>query len=226
MPEWGTYSLPDFLMFTERTYCRLSELHNRDLWPAHIAALAAGVALPFLLRRADIRSGRIVSALLAVAWLTVAWAYFWQRYATIHWAGRHIAALFVAQALWLAWVGVVRARLVFAPGTSLAWRSGFAVTAFAVLLQPLVGKALGRSWVQTEIFGLMPDPTVAATFGVVLATARVRWSLLVVPVLWSVFSGLTLRALGARDAFVLPLLVAASVVMAGLRHRRSRLQKK
>ncbi len=222
MPEWGTYSLSDFLMFSERTYYRLFELLNREAWPAHIAVLAAGCTLLFLLRRTDVRSGRIASALLAVAWLTVAWAYFWQKYATIHWAGRHIAVLFAGQGLWLVWAGVVRSQLVFAPGSSLVGRTGFAVMAFAVLFQPLVGKALGRPWAQAEVFGLMPDPTVAATFGVVLAAGQVRWSLLLVPVLWSVFSGLTLWTLGACDVFVLPLLAAGSLVLAVIKWRRGR----
>ena len=34
MPEWWTYSLSDFLMFSPRTYYRLFELHNAAIWPA------------------------------------------------------------------------------------------------------------------------------------------------------------------------------------------------
>ena len=45
MPEWWTYSLADFLMFAPRTYYRLIELYNRDVWPAHLATIALGIAL-------------------------------------------------------------------------------------------------------------------------------------------------------------------------------------
>ncbi len=221
MPEWGTYSPSDFPMFSDRTYHRLFELLNRATWPAQITTLAAGVALLVLLRRTDERSGRIASGLLAAAWLVVAWAYFWEKYATIHWAGRHIAVLFTGQALWLGWVGVVRGRIVFAANEGIVARIGIGLAAFAVLAYPLLARLFGRPWAQTEVFGLAPDPTVAATLGVVLAALQVRWSLLVVPILWSVFSGLTLWTMKSPDAWVLPLLAVAGIVMAGVRQLRS-----
>ena len=45
MSEWWTYSLSDFLMFSARSYWRLTELYNRDVWPAQLVALAAGVGI-------------------------------------------------------------------------------------------------------------------------------------------------------------------------------------
>ncbi len=51
MSEWWTYSLSDFLLFSPRTYYRLSELYNIAIWPAQIVMLALGVALVVLLRQ-------------------------------------------------------------------------------------------------------------------------------------------------------------------------------
>ena len=51
MSEWWTYELSDFLLFSPRTYYRLFELYNRDVWPAQILALALGVAIVALWRR-------------------------------------------------------------------------------------------------------------------------------------------------------------------------------
>ncbi|MDN4037293.1 hypothetical protein [Massilia sp. YIM B02443] len=42
MNEWWTYSLSDFLMFSVRSYWRLTELTNRDLWPAQLTIEATG----------------------------------------------------------------------------------------------------------------------------------------------------------------------------------------
>ena len=40
MSEWWTYSLTSFLLFSARTYYRLFELYNADVWPLQIATLA------------------------------------------------------------------------------------------------------------------------------------------------------------------------------------------
>src|SRR4029453_3480590 len=44
-------------------------------------------------------------------------------------------------------------------------------------------------WLQAEIFGIAPDPTVVATLGVLVAADRTLWELLVVPLPWWVISG-------------------------------------
>ncbi len=41
MSEWWTYTLSDFLLFSARTYYRLFELYNRDVWPAQLGRARA-----------------------------------------------------------------------------------------------------------------------------------------------------------------------------------------
>ena len=43
--EWWTYRLSDLLMFSARSYHRLFELYNQDIWPAQVVALLAGLAV-------------------------------------------------------------------------------------------------------------------------------------------------------------------------------------
>ena len=45
MSEWWTYRPSDFLMFSPRTYHRLVELYNAEVWPAHVLAMGLGVAM-------------------------------------------------------------------------------------------------------------------------------------------------------------------------------------
>jgi drug/metabolite transporter (DMT)-like permease len=70
MSEWWTYTVSDCLLFSPRTYWRMSERHNEALWPWHLVALGLGVAILVLLRRPGHRQGRIVFAALAggAAW--------------------------------------------------------------------------------------------------------------------------------------------------------------
>jgi hypothetical protein len=84
MSEWWSYRFSDLLMFSPETYYRLFELYNTVIWPVQIAALASGAVIFALMLSRLPWSGRAVSLLLALAWLFVAYAYFYTRYATIN----------------------------------------------------------------------------------------------------------------------------------------------
>ena len=190
MSEWWTYRLSDFLMFSPRTYWRLVELYNNDVWPAQL--LAAGAGLSILLLAAVARPGarRIVAASLGVAWLWVGWAFHWQRYATINWAATWLAAAFAMQAILLIGVGLSPGGGRSRPNAGVR-NLGWALAACGVLVYPLIPLATGRSWGHAEVFGLMPEPTALATIGLLLAAGHPhsRW-LCVVPAL-SLAIGLT-----------------------------------
>ena len=85
MSEWWTYAPSDFLLFAPRTYYRLIELHNLDVWPMQFVALLLGVAILVLARGERAWRRRAVAAILAGCWLWVGWAFHIQRYATINW---------------------------------------------------------------------------------------------------------------------------------------------
>ena len=221
MSEWWTYTLHDFLLFSPRTYYRLFELYNREIWPAQVLTSGAGVAVLLALRRGGARAGRVIAAVLAGCWLWVAWAFHFQRYATINWAATYFAAAFAIEALALAWTGVVRGRLAFGAVDRAVRRAGIGVLILGLVVQPLIGPLAGRHWAQAELFGLAPDPTAVATLGVLLlASDRVRWALLAVPLLWCAVTGATLWAMGAPDAAVAPL-AALLVFAAAIRRTRS-----
>jgi hypothetical protein len=211
MSEWWTYSLSDFLLFSPRTYYRLFELYNLAIWPAQILAIALGLAILALLRRGGAWQGRAVAAILAACWLWVAWAYLLARYDTINWAGKYLAGGFAIESLLLIWTGLIRDRLVLRPNADTASRAGLCIFLFALLVQPLIGPLAGRDWVQIEIFGIAPDPTVVATLGVLLMADRTLWDLYVIPLIWCAVGGATLWTMQSPDALVLP--VAAVLVL-------------
>jgi hypothetical protein len=215
MSEWWTYSLSDFLLFSPRTYYRLFELYNADIWPAQVVALALGLAILAGWLRGTAWAGRGAGAVLAACWLWVAWAYLLVRYDTINWAAGYFAAGFAAEALLLAWFGIMRNRLDLRPGNDPARATGLGIFAFALLVQPLIGPLLGRPWTQVEIFGIAPDPTAVATLGIALAGGRRAWQLLPIPLLWCAVSGATLWTMQSAEAWVMPVAAAVVLLVAG-----------
>jgi hypothetical protein len=204
MPEWWTYGLSDFLLFSPRTYYRLVEHHNRALWPAQLLVAGLGLVVLGLLRRPTTGQGRIISGILALLWIWVSWAFIWKRYATINWAASYLVPLFAFEALLFFWIGVARGRLIFRPRRNTAGRLGVALFVFALAFYPVLAPLSERPWEQAEIFGLAPDPTVIATLGLLLLLeGGVRWPLLAVPLLWCLASGATLWAMGSREALIL-----------------------
>ncbi len=206
MPEWWTYTLSDFLMFSPRTYYRMLERHNAAVWPAQVLALGLGLVILALLRWPSARQGRILSGIVALLWAWVAWAFLWNRYAAINWPATYFAWGFAIQGLLFVWIGVVRGRLGFSLNRDPAGLLGIALFIVALVVYPLLAPLFGRTWQQAEGFGIMPDPTVIATLGLLLlAGSRPHWGLLAVPMLWCVVSGATLLAMGSPDAWVPPL---------------------
>jgi uncharacterized protein DUF6064 len=220
MTEWWTYRLSSFLLFSPRTYFRLHELYNRDVWPLQLAGLAVALAIIVLVSRPH--SGRVVAGVLAAAWLFVAFAYHLRRYATINWAATYFAAAFAVQAILLLWSGTLRHRLAFGSPRRATQRIGLLLLLFAVFVQPAVALLAGRGFVQSEYFGVSPDPTATATLGVLLLADRSSWTLWIVPLLWCVVSAAFQSMMRLPDAFILPLVGMIAVASAGASRRLAR----
>jgi hypothetical protein len=213
MSEWWTYSLSDFLMFSTRTYWRQFELMNRDLWPLPLLALGAGVLLAKAMLRPTAAACRYAFLLLGVGWLWVAWAYHAERYADINTGAPYFSAAFCVQGLMLVWVGLLRPPASVLKTDAAPGRLAQAIVTAAIVVFPLLAPLSGRSWWQSEVFGMAPDPTCATTLGALLLW-RAPWFLWVIPLLWSAASGATLMELHVSPAWLLP---ALALIAAGLR---------
>ena len=211
MPEWSTYSLSDFLMFAPRTYYRLLELYNRDLWPAHVAVIAGGLAVIVLAAARGGVAGPAQYVALAAAWAWVGWGWLHRRLATIDWSATGFAVGFALEAaMLLIFAATCRPGVRRSRGQALA---GTALALAATVGYPLLAPAAGRDLATAEVVGLAPDPTVIATLGLLAnGTTAMRWLLLPVPLAWCAVSGATLWTMATPTWWVPPL--AAVVAMA------------
>lgn len=209
MSEWSTYTLSDLLMFSARTYYRLIELYNLALWPLHLLAAAAGVALVLCSRRTG--TARIAAVLSGLCWVWVAWAFHAERYATINSAAPYFAAGFAIEGALLIFAGRLNASHDrFSLGLLLAALFGY----------PLLTLMAGRPWQQAEVFGVAPDPTVAVTLALLALCPRAHWVFWPIPLLWSAISGATLWTMGVAHAWVLPLIAVLALMRLILQRRR------
>jgi hypothetical protein len=215
MSEWRTYTLSDFLMFSQRSYYRLIALYNEAVWPAHLMALAAGLIVIGCIARPGLYTGRIPLLVLAVAWGWVGWAYHLERHADINTAGPWFALAFGVQAVMLCFMAL-RPRAATPAGMQKQVALG--LTGLAVIAYPLLALGSGRSWNQAEVFGIAPDPTAIATLGMLLACRAhpVAW---LIPLAWCAVSGATLIELRVGYAWLLPTF-AMLAIAAGLLFRR------
>lgn len=217
MSEWWTYRLSDFLMFAPRTYYRLFELYNAEIWPLQLVMLALGLVALWLMWRDTY--GRVVAAILAMAWIFVARAYHWEHFAAINTGAPYYAIGFAIEALLLCWLGVRRDGLRFDRRTDPVGTVGYAMLVGSLLLYPALAPAFGRAWMQAEVFGIAPDPTAIATLGVLLvASGRARWPM-VLPILWCAISAVTLWTMDSLEALI-PAGAAALAVVSGLARSR------
>ena len=198
MSEWWTYRPSDFLMFSARTYYRLFELYNADVWPAQVLTLGLGLALWLALWQGRAWAPRAALGLLGAAWLWVAWGFHWQRFASINSAAPGYAGAFAVEGLLLlAWAAAKPAIAMRGRGI------GLALLLVALLAHPALGAALGLPWRQAAVFGLAPDPTALGTLGALLSAqssrrAFPRWLLWPIPLLWCVIVGVTLATMHGR----------------------------
>jgi len=191
MGELASYRLSDFILFSQTVYFRQFELYNQAIWPLHCVAILFSVLMLYMLWKKPAWTGRVISGLLVVSWLWVAWAFLYQRFYQIHVVADWYAFGFVLQAVFLAGYGVIKNRLTLCVTSRPRLIIGAGVLFIALVFYPFVPLITGRSWLQFEMFAIAPDPTVLATLAILLSYKAPK-VLYIIPVIWVIVSGMTL----------------------------------
>lgn len=223
MKDWLDYQLTDFILFSVQTWERVLEQHNHALWPLQ-GILVAGLLILMwkLYRRPGSTLWHQVSlVVLAGLWTFVGWSFLLGRYAAINPAATWGGYGFILEAALLLGLGGSKLKLSTPLKKGKLVLFGGFLTLWQGLFQPLFNLIQGTSVWRLEIFGIMPDPTALVTIGLILMrTNRQNRNaaivLLLIPVLWCLFSGLTLLGLGISGAWILlaiPIMVAMGVAM-------------
>lgn len=174
------------LPFTVDEFLDVFAQYNQAIWPMHIVAYILGIAALVLLVKKTPYSDRAISVILAFFWAWVGIVYHIMYFSTINGAALGFGVLFIVQAvLWLIF-GVLRPKLSFKWEANPYTIIGAVMIIYAMIVYPLLGALQGHGYPRSPSFGVAPCPTTIFTFGLLLLTsAKVPKSLLVIPFLWS-----------------------------------------
>ena len=191
MGEIISYSLSDFILFSDKAYYRQFELYNHAIWPLHLIAIVFSLVIIYALWKKPAWAGRLIAVLLTVSWVWVAWAFLFERFYQIHVVANWYALGFVLQAGLITWYGVIKNQFSLLVQSQPRINIGLVLLFISLIIYPFIAFITGRSWLQFEIFSLTPDPTVLATLAI-LYLCKVSSVLYVVPIIWLLISGMTL----------------------------------
>jgi len=194
--------------------------YNESMWPLPLLLVAVGLAVVVVASSAPRRSRRLM-ATLAALWAYMAIAYHLAYLASLTPAALLFAALFLVEAVLLAWHGLHTRRLHLAvPLDRTSRLVGAALVAYALVGYPAVAAFAGQRYPAMPTFGL-PCPTTIFTFGVLAWCVRpVPRSVLVVPLVWTLVAMSAAIAFGIVEDFALPIAAVATLIV--LRRRVTR----
>jgi hypothetical protein len=214
------------LPFSHDAYFALFEQYNRAIWPSQIVAYLLGLTALTLALRPVARAGRagrgrIVAAILVLAWAWNGAVYQMLFFATINFWADIFGAFFILEALLLLWSGVIRGKLAFRLTYDAFSRIGVAFALFALAIYPLIGWLLGHAWPRAAMFGVAPAPMTIFTIGLLLLVdGRIPLHLAVIPVLWSLIGGTAAWFLGVTEDLALPVAGLGGLSLIFIKNRR------
>ena len=97
MADWLSYSITDFLPFTQETFLRLAERYNLRFGLAVIVGGFSGILSLWLLWQPRRWRQRVVLAAFGASWLWISWAYQIEMLAPLLWAAELFALAFALQ---------------------------------------------------------------------------------------------------------------------------------
>jgi hypothetical protein len=203
--------------FTAEQFLEVFARYNQAVWPVQVLLHVAAFAVIGLAWRA---AGRWVLPLLATLWAWMGLVYHWGFFTAINPAAWVFGALFLVQGVLLLVVGLRSAPPSFAIRFDRFGIAGAVLVAYALVVYPLLGRALGHVYPASPTFGL-PCPTTIFTLGLFLwAEGRLPLRLLVIPTLWSVVGFSAALSLSVTEDYGLLVAAVITTLMIGWRSWR------
>jgi Family of unknown function (DUF6064) len=195
--------------FNTEQFLQVFEKYNQAIYPFQFVLILVAIATVFLAASRKQFANKLISCSLGFLWLWMGIVYHLVFFTVISPPAYLFGTLFIVQGLLFLYEGVVRNRLSFRSSQNFYGIIGAIFIAYSLVIYPLIGYALGRTFPASPTFGA-PCPTAIFTFGLLLWTdKRFPLSLLIIPVLWSLIGTSAALNFGITEDF--GLLIAGTI---------------
>jgi uncharacterized protein DUF6064 len=199
------------LPFTRDAFLDVFSQYNAVCWPAAIVLWVMTATAGLLVLRRGVAARPFALSTLVVLWAWSGVVYHFAFFSRINPAAPLFGALFVVEAVVLAWQGALLRHLQFTQHNPVRLAAGSALVAYA-LLYPAIVLASGGDYPRMPTFGV-PCPTTIATIGFFIAADRpLPRAMAVIPILWAATAGSSAFLLGVPADLMLLVAGAAMTI--------------
>lgn len=207
------------LPFTRERFVDVFRKYNETVFPVQFVFYVALVFLAFQLVGKKTNSSRFISYTLAFFWLWMGLVYHIVFFSVINKAAYLFGTMFILQGLLFL---KYAKTLSFQFTKDLNGLTAILFLAYALIVYPILGYAIGHTYPGAPTFGL-PCPTTIFTFGVLLLSdKRVPIPILIIPSLWSIIGTSAAFSLGFTEDFGLLFAAVASIILISRKNKAFR----
>lgn len=187
------------LPFTVEQFLEIFKNYNQSVYPMQIVLYLLATVAIFLSIRKKRHSSRIINAILAFLWLWMGVVYHLVYFSQINKAAYLFGSIFILQGLLFLYLGVFNDKLSYKIKAGAFGFTGALLVIFALIIYPILGYSFGHIYPASPTFGL-PCPTTIFTFGILLwHDKRLPFTILIIPLLWSIIGFFAALKLGIRE---------------------------
>ena len=172
--------------FTTDEFLTVFERYNEAIWPAQLVLYALAVLALLSLHNGGNRMRQVVFSVLSLLWAWMGGVYHITYFSTINKAAYAFGLIFLVQSFIFIYEGIIQDKISLRLRFDTHGIIGIALIAYALIVYPLIGLALGHVYPKSPTFGV-PCPTTIFTFGILLFSSnRISFFILLIPFAWSI----------------------------------------
>lgn len=162
--------------------------------------------------------------MLSFFWLWIGIVYHIIFFSKINKAAYLFGSLFILQGIIFFIYGIVSNKLIFRYNKNTLNKAGIIFISYALIIYPVLGYFLGRSYPYSITIGL-PCPTTIFTFGILLfSEKKIPIAALIIPLLWSIIGFTAALNFSVYEDFGLILSGLISFTLLTIQNRNARLK--
>jgi hypothetical protein len=197
--------------FTVQEFMNVFSDYNQAVFPMQFILYLLGVIVVFLMLNPIPQSSRIISIILSFFWVWMGLIYFFTFFSAINPAAFFLGTMFVIQAVFFVYFGVIQKKLSFRFHHNRRGIAGISLVLFALIVYPVSGYILGHTYPASPTFGL-PCPTTIFCMGILLQhDKRLPLIIYIIPLAWSVIGSVAAYKFGIVEDTAL--LIAALITL-------------